>query len=185
MTKYVQVKIYLFTLTCPSQFMETTTLDPISVFWHQNYQTTVMRAFVHVMCASFATITRAYAHISMQCERMRCECAHFSACGANTSMCTHAGLFKCAHRGELMRVRYSTSVITVQSDIEYKCCTCVKICTHAGQRYLVLTGALSQITKILGWTSIRHRFDTFSSIRCLVNVYPTVFAIWNNTFCHE
>ena len=33
----------------------------------------------------------------------------------------------------------------------------------------------AQITKTLGSTSIRHRSDTFSSDRCLVNVDPRVF----------
>ena len=36
----------------------------------------------------------------------------------------------------------------------------------------------AQIIKVLGSTSIRHRFDAKVSDRCLIHVNPMVFAIW-------
>ena len=39
-------------------------------------------------------------------------------------------------------------------------------------------GLTTQIAKTDGLTSIRHRSDTFAADRCLIDVDPTVFAIW-------
>ena len=40
--------------------------------------------------------------------------------------------------------------------------------------------SLFQIAKALGSKSIRHPSDTFTSDRCLINVDPKVFAIWDS-----
>ena len=37
---------------------------------------------------------------------------------------------------------------------------------------------IGQIAKTLGSTSTRYRSDTFASDRCLIDVAPSVFAIW-------
>ena len=53
--------------------------------------------------------------------------------------------------------------------------------------WIAPTGA-SQIAKTLGSTSIKHRPDTFASDRYLIDVDPTVVAIWVETrvpFMHE
>ena len=38
---------------------------------------------------------------------------------------------------------------------------------------------IAQIAKILGSTSVRHRSDTVVSDRCLIDVDPSVFVIWD------
>ena len=47
----------------------------------------------------------------------------------------------------------------------------------SGQVGHIMAGSL--ITKALGSTSIRHRSNTFVSDRCLIDIDPSVFAIWD------
>ena len=44
-----------------------------------------------------------------------------------------------------------------------------------------VTMIMTQLAKIIGSTSMEHRSDAFVSDRCLIDVGPTVFAIWECT----
>ena len=48
--------------------------------------------------------------------------------------------------------------------------------------YWNLISQITKIAKTLGSTSIRHRSDTKVSDRCLIDVDPRVFAIWDSSF---
>ena len=58
------------------------------------------------------------------------------------------------------------------------CCVAQVDAIDIRQGWLASSKQGTHIAKSLGSTSIRHRFDTYVSDRCLIDVDPRVFAIW-------